>query len=286
MLKEHIADLLGSPITKITPLSGGDISQAYCIYSQSDRFFCKVNQKASAHRMFIEEKAGLEAIAQTKAIKAPKVLFCGQYESVAYLIIEFVESKSPSQSEMESLGHQLAALHKASVGNSFGWKTDNFIGNLNQSNKKQSDWCTFYSFKRLIPQLKLAQNHGYLKSEEVPSEESLLKTCQNLFPETSPSLLHGDLWSGNYLIAKNGEPYLIDPASYFGHYEVDLAMTRLFGGFHRAFYDAHAEHFPKVPGQNERNDIYQLYYLLVHLNLFGGSYYASVKQLLKRYFTS
>lgn len=286
MLKEHIADLIGSPITKITSLSGGDISQAYCIHSQSNRFFCKMNQKASAHKMFMVEKAGLEAISQTNTIKAPKVLFCGQYESVAYLIMEFVEAKSPSQSEMESLGHQLAALHKTQVQNYFGWQQDNFIGNLPQSNKSHPSWISFYAHERLLPQLKSARDFGYLDFEEIPSEENLLKTCQSLFPEINPSLLHGDLWSGNYLISKSGKPYLIDPAVYFGHYEVDLAMTRLFGGFDLAFYPAHAEHFSKIPQQNERNDIYQLYYLLVHLNLFGRSYYAPVKKLLKRYFTS
>ncbi len=232
------------------------------------------------------EKAGLETIAQINTIKAPKVLFCGQLESVAYLTMEFVDSKSPSQSEMESLGHQLAALHKTQVENYFGWQQDNFIGNLPQSNKNHPSWVSFYTHERLLPQLKSARDFGHLDFEEIPSEESLDKTCRNLFPETIPSLLHGDLWSGNYLISKSGKPYLIDSAVYFGHYEVDLAMTRLFGGFDKAFYDAHAEHFPKVPQQNERNDIYQLYYLLVHLNLFGRSYYPSVKQLLRRYFAS
>lgn len=232
------------------------------------------------------EKTGLEAISQTNTIKVPKVLFCGQYESMAYLIMEFVESKRPSQSEMESLGNQLAALHKTQVQNYFGWQQDNFIGNLPQSNKSHPSWISFYTHERLLPQLKSARDFGYLDFEEMPSEENLLKTCQSLFPEINPSLLHGDLWSGNYLISKSGKPYLIDPAVYFGHYEVDLAMTRLFGGFDMAFYHAHAEYFSKVPQQNERDDIYQLYYLLVHLNLFGRSYYDPVKKLLKRYFSS
>jgi len=111
-----------------------------------------------------------------------------------------------------------------------------------------------------------------------------LKTCENLFPDTKPSLLHGDLWSGNYLISENGTPYLIDPAVYYGHHEVDIAMTKLFGGFDSSFYGAYAESLPKVRGEKERNDIYQLYYLLVHLNLFGSSYKSSVTSILKTYF--
>jgi fructosamine-3-kinase len=185
---------------------------------------------------------------------------------------------------MRRFGHRLAELHQISTCKAFGWETDNFIGSLPRSNKQNTDWSDFYVSERLLPQLKLAMDKNHLKKNEIPSEGILLQTCRNLFPETSPSLLHGDLWSGNYLVSADRTPYLIDPATYFGHHEADIAMTRLFGGFGKAFYEAYSEHFPKVGGESERNDIYQLYYLLVHLNLFGGSYKASVKNILGRYF--
>ena len=198
--------------------------------------------------------------------------------------MEFIRFKSPSQKEMGNLGHQLAAMHKTSVGESFGWKQNNFIGSLPQSNKMNVSWVDFYVQERLLPQLKMARDKNLLNSNEIPSVEKLMKNCEAFFPVVKPSLLHGDLWNGNYLIREDGIPFLIDPAVYIGHHEVDLAMTHLFGGFSPAFYSAYAEHIPKESFQKERNDIYQLYYLLVHLNLFGRSYYSAVKQVLKTYF--
>jgi len=283
-LKAHIEYLLCVKIEKVRSVSGGDISKAYLLKTESERFFCKVNTDPSAFEMFWTEKAGLEAIAETKTIAAPKVLLCEKLETGGFLLMEHIESKKASPTDMELLGHQLAALHQISISESFGWETDNFIGSLPQSNKKHSGWKQFYTRERLLPQLKLAQNSGGLNAVEVPSEERIFKSCEDLFPDIKTALLHGDLWGGNYLISKKGKPYLIDPAAYYGHYEVDLAMTRLFGGFRNSFYEAHSEHFPKIGGEAERNDLYQLYYLLVHLNLFGGSYKASVTRILNRYF--
>lgn len=283
-LKDHIAYLLCVRILKVIPVSGGDISQAYLLETETERFFCKLNFGESAHAMFLAEKTGLEAIAQTKAIAAPKVLLCEALERGGLLLMEYIEPKSPSRHEMEVLGHQLAALHRASNSESFGWETDNFIGSLPQSNKENKAWPEFYVQERLLPQLKLAKDNRTLDMGEIPSQEALLKICQNLFPVAQPSLLHGDLWSGNYLISQSGTPYLIDPATYFGHHEVDIAMTRLFGGFDAAFYTAYTQNFPDTKGKKERTDIYQLYFLLVHLNLFGKSYYGSVISILNRYF--
>ncbi len=282
--KEHIAQVLGSHISKINTVSGGDISKAYCVYTSTQRFFLKVNESSIALEMFLAEKKGLENINLAKTIKAPEVLHCGQYKSSSFLLMEFIESKNPTSKEFETLGHQLADLHTFSVGDSFGWKQDNYIGSLPQSNKNHPDWILFYAHERLLPQLKMAKEKRLLISSEIPSESNLLKGCERFFPKVKPALLHGDLWSGNYLISAQGIPYLIDPAVYFGHHEVDLAMTQLFGGFSSSFYRAYAEQIPAERLQNERKDIYQLYYLLVHLNLFGRTYYPSVKQLLKTYF--
>ena len=282
--KEHIAQALGSPISKVNTVSGGDISKAYCVHTSTQRFFLKVNESAIASKMFLAEKKGLENINLAKIIKAPEVIRCGQHESNSYLLLEFIESKNPTSKEFETLGHQLADLHTFSTGDSFGWEQDNYIGNLPQSNKNHKDWTLFYVHERLLPQLKMAKEKGLLNSIEIPSESNLVQGCRQFFPKVKPALLHGDLWSGNYLISHQGIPYLIDPALYFGHHEVDMAMTQLFGGFSSSFYTAYAEQIPAETLQNERRDIYQLYYLLVHLNLFGRTYYPSVKQLLKTYF--
>jgi len=282
--KSHISQVLDCPVKKVEPVSGGDISKTYCVYASTQRFFLKVNTSAFALEMFLAEKKGLENINLSKTIKAPEVLGYGQYESSSYILMEFIESKNPTSKEFETLGHQLAELHTFSVGDSFGWKQDNYIGSLPQSNKNNEDWVLFYVQERLLPQLKMAKEKRLLISSEIPSESNLLKDCELFFPKVKPALLHGDLWSGNYLISAHGIPYLIDPALYFGHHDVDLAMTQLFGGFSSSFYAAYAEQIPAETLHKERRDIYQLYYLLVHLNLFGRTYYASVKQLLKTYF--
>jgi len=282
-LKGHIEYLLCVKIEHIRPVSGGDISDAYLIETESERFFCKVNHTEGAHKMFMTEKKGLEAIAKTKTIATPKVLICEQLERGGLLLMEYIEPKRATPEEMKVFGHQLAFLHQCTF-EKFGWDSNNYIGSLPQSNKGHDDWTEFYTRERLLPQLKLAQNSGRLNAVEVPSEERIFKSFENLFPDIKPALLHGDLWSGNYLISERGKPFLIDPAVYCGHYEVDLAMTRLFGGFGDSFYEAHSEHFPKIGGEAERNDLYQLYYLLVHLNLFGSSYKGVVMAILNRYF--
>ncbi|MFH6603122.1 fructosamine kinase family protein [Maribacter algicola] len=284
-VKVTIGNLLSVTVERVRPISGGDISQAFLLETKTDRFFCKTNQGAKIYEMYLAEKKGLEAISRTNTIATPKVLLCEKMETGAFLLMEYIEPKKASRKDMELLGHQLAALHKVSGVEQFGWDSDNFIGNLPQANKKYSVWADFYVFERLLPQMKMALAKNLLQYSEIPSEEILLKSCSNRFPyDLKPSLLHGDLWGGNYLISQDGIPYLIDPAVYHGHHEVDIAMTRLFAGFDTAFYDAYSAHFPKIGGETARNAIYQLYYLLVHLNLFGGSYKEAVTTILKRYF--
>lgn len=282
-LKAYIEYMLGVKLVHIRPISGGDISQAYLLESTTERFFCKVNHGLQAYEMFLAEKWNLEAISKTNTIATPKIRCCETLEIGGFLLMEYLEPKRASVKEMALFGHQMGALHKSTKAKQFGWETDNFIGSLPQSNRQHLSWTDFYVKERLLPQLKMASDLQRLSKTEIPSEVQLLKTCESLFPLVKPSLLHGDLWGGNYLIAHDGMPYLIDPAAYFGHCEVDIAMTRLFGGFDAAFYHAYSEHFPKAGGEKERNDIYQLYYLLVHLNLFGVSYKTSVMEILKNY---
>ncbi|MCL4153172.1 UNVERIFIED_CONTAM: hypothetical protein GTU68_012877 [Idotea baltica] len=197
--------------------------------------------------------------------------------------MEYVVSKSPSLEDFKILGAQLAALHQC-TSVYFGLDHDNFIGKLPQSNTQHNTWVNFYTHERLLPQLHLAISNGLLNPKEIPTTSEIKSFLDGLFKNVKPVLLHGDLWSGNYLISTDGTPYIIDPAVYFGHHEVDIAMSQLFGGFHDAFYESYFLHMPEEENTSTRIDMYQLYYLLVHLNMFGRSYYGSVSSILKTYF--
>jgi fructosamine-3-kinase len=279
----HIESLLGARLKNISAVSGGDISKAYTLITENDRFFCKVNSSPAAGAMFLAERDGLQAISGTGTIKTPEVISTGQFEGEAYLLMRFVESKPPVHDDMAAFGTQLAALHQVAQ-HSFGWNRDNYIGSLPQSNTAHEDWPGFLVRERLQPQLRLAYDQQMLKKRDVPKEGRLEAAVRDLCGDVRPSLLHGDLWGGNFLIAATGEAFLIDPAVYVGHNEADLAMSRLFGGFSSGFYDAYEQVIAPAPGAESRQDLYQLYYLLVHLNLFGKSYQASVLRLLSQYF--
>ncbi len=197
--------------------------------------------------------------------------------------MEHIEAKSPNSKDLELFGNQLAQLHKV-TSDEFGFEENNFIGSLHQSNKTHTKWNDFYLEEHLIPQLELSKSKGLLNVDEIPETQKLKDICFPYFKNAKSSLLHGDLWSGNYLISTSGKPYLIDPAIYFGHNEVDIAMSKLFGGFGQSFYDSYHSFISKDKFTEDRIQLYQLYYLLVHLNMFGTSYYSSVKQILSKYF--
>ena len=272
-----------SQINKISPISGGDISQAYKLETVSKNYFLKLNAQDNAINMFQAEKLGLVTIEKTKTIATPEVIDCDMFEATAFLLLEYIDAKKPSEKDFEKLGEQLARLHQ-NQSDKFGLDSENFIGSLKQSNTSHKDWTTFFTEERLFPQLQLAKTKGLLNEKEIPTTEKIHNTLSNCFHDIKPTLLHGDLWSGNFLISKEGKPYLIDPAIYYGHNEVDIAMTKLFGGFNEGFYEAYAQHIPFDHKTHSRMEIYQLYYLLVHLNLFGRSYYNSVVSILKKYF--
>lgn len=280
---DHLTNILGERVIHHQSQSGGDIANAIIVETTSQSWFVKVVNDADGLSMLQAEKGGLDAIAASGAIKAPIVQHCGAFGTSAILIMEFVERKSPGMKDFERLGRQLAQMHQK-TNMQFGWARDNFIGRLPQYNGWSLSWPTFYLGKRLILQLIMARNANLLSASGIPDESRMAKVLDELFLDIAPSLLHGDLWSGNYLIATNGDPYLIDPSVYYGHSEIDLAMSRLFGGFGDAFYASYAESIPTEPGAKERSDIYQLYYLLVHLNMFGPSYAPAVNRILRKYF--
>ena len=282
-LQNHLNSIIDQPIQNIIPVSGGDISLAYKILTKAKTYFLKVNRNKEALTMFQKEKRGLETIALTKTISTPKVYACDTFKSETFILMEYIESKGPNTEEFNRFGKALAGLHQITAEN-FGFQEDNFIGSLPQSNTQNNSWVDFYTKERLLPQLELAKQQCLLSENECPSEHIIKEKLEDLFYNVKPSLLHGDLWSGNYLISKEGIPYLIDPAVYYGHNEVDIAMSKLFGGFGEDFYKAYYNVYPNDSKTASRIEIYQLYYVLAHLNLFGKSYYISVIQILKKFF--
>jgi len=281
-IKDAIEYLLCITIERVSSVTGGDISRAYLLESDSERFFCKVNSSPNALALFQAEKVGLEAL--SKAMATPRVFLCEAMDEGAFLVMEYIPSKPANALDMQVFGRQLAALHAPVPDRHCGFSSDNFIGSLPQSNTVHDLWADFFVQERLLPQMRIARDAQYLNPLEVPPETKLMNVCENLLPYGAPCLLHGDLWSGNYLISDQHRPVLIDPAVYYGHHEMDLAMTRLFGGFSAPFYAAYHEVLPKAPGMEARLELYQLYYLLVHLNLFGKTYHSSVRNIINHYF--
>lgn len=282
-LSNYISDLLAEKILSFRSVSGGDISSAYKVDTEKRAYFLKVNNASFALDMFRTEQKGLEAIEKTRTIAVPHVHLVDSIEGQSFLLMDLVESKRPDTYDYQRLGTQLAQLHQCSQ-TDFGFLSDNFIGSLPQQNNPHSDWATFYWFERILPQLQMALKTRLIQPDIIPEEQKAIILFQNIFDDVKPSLLHGDLWGGNYLIATDGTPYLIDPAVYYGHSMVDIAMSHLFGGFGTDFYNAYHEIIPKSTHYDAQIKLYQLYYLLVHLNLFGSGYYSSVASILKRYF--
>ena len=281
-LFKAIENILGKKILRHSSVSGGDINQAYLVETTSDKFFVKANGAPFALSMFKAEVEGLAAIAATNTIRVPDVLDCGESEEGAFLLMEYVEVGAARQSSWKELGESLASLHMNHA-DLFGFPTDNFIGSLPQSNSTHDNWLNFYKKERIDPQLDLAYRRNRLSNSTFAQVEEIFGSAAQIFPEEKPSLIHGDLWNGNFLFDQKGIPCLIDPAVAYAHREMDLAMSRLFGGFHSDFYEAYHKTYPLKPGFEDRMELYQLYYLLVHVNLFGGSYIQSVQQILDKF---
>ncbi|NNF20558.1 MAG: phosphotransferase [Saprospiraceae bacterium] len=283
VLIQHISNLLGTQILDTTPVSGGDISQAYRIDTNDKAYFVKTNPGHSAFSMFEAEKKGLEAILSSNTIAVPEVLLTGEFQGQSFLVMEMLEHRRATPDDYEKLGYQLAHMHLVSSPR-FGFDDDNYIGSLPQKNNWHNKWTDFYIHCRLVPQLEMALSRSLISQAEIPPARKMEESLEALFEGIKPSLLHGDLWNGNYLIEKTGTPYLIDPAVYYGHCEVDIAMTKLFGGFGDSFYQAYHTIIPLDDKSHARIEVYKLYYLLVHLNLFGRSYYPQVKRIMETYF--
>jgi fructosamine-3-kinase len=267
-----VSAAIGSRIVRATPVGGGCINHGTRVETdQGETLFLKWNASAPAG-MFDAEVDGLRALRAVSGVRAPEPLAHGP----TWLLLEHVPAGSGKRETSEDLGRMLAALHAASPTPAYGWPRDNWIGSLPQANTPAESWGEFWRGRRIAPQLELARQRGHLK--QVALDRVLDVTPNALADVRRPELVHGDLWGGNWLRAASGEPWLIDPAVYAGHGEVDLAMSELFGGFDRAFYRAYDDaHGRSSAYAAYRRDLYQLYYLLVHVNLFGASYEAGAR---------
>jgi len=263
--------------------SGGCINPGGCLKTSVGDFFLKWNDSKKFPEMFIAEANGLQLLASTQSICIPEII--GHHQGLAYqlLLLKFIDAKSsPSKQFWATLGHQLAGLHRKS-NPLFGLDHQNYIGSLKQYNSFKESWIDFFIEERINRQLKLVIDSGMADGALLRRFEKLYVLLPVIFPAENPSLLHGDLWSGNVLVNENGNPCLIDPAVYYGNREAELAYTHLFGGFEANFYSAYQERSPLHPGFTRRIDLYNIYPLLVHANLFGGSYLKQVISIVNSF---
>ncbi|MCP4437344.1 MAG: fructosamine kinase family protein [Aureispira sp.] len=263
-------------------VQGGDINDTYRLDAANAYYFIKINSASQFPDMFKQEAAGLQLLGQAQAIETAKTLWIGQEGDDAYLILAYIHTGVKGKKFWEDFGRELASLHQRTSSH-FGLENSNYIGSLVQYNRKESKWTTFYIEQRLRPQLDLAIQQERIDRSTILKFEQLFKVLESICPEEKPSLIHGDLWSGNYMVGQRGQPILIDPAVAYASREMDLAMMQLFGGFDQQLYAAYNEVYPLLKDWKNRIPLYQIYYLMVHVNLFGGSYLSSVQQALKNY---
>lgn len=282
-LEKTISQKLSQPISidSIIAQGGGSINDSYQLKTSGSLLFLKVNSASNYPEMFEKEKDGLKALASTNTFNIPKAIVTGELNDQAYLVMSHIHSGSPAMDFWDDFGTKLANLHKVSS-DYFGYESDNYIGSLHQSNNKLGSWPDFFVQERLEPLVKLARDSEKLDSTTSKAFEKLYSLMVDFFPKETSSLLHGDLWSGNFMVDENGFPAIFDPAVYFGHREMDIAMTRLFGGFDSEFYTIYNEHYPMENGWQDRLEVCNLYPLMVHVILFGGAYAQDVRSILRR----
>jgi fructosamine-3-kinase len=270
MSVELIAKHIGFTNYRYARLSGGDISSSYVISSPRTKYFIKLNPASTFPGMFEREAEGLKALQENSDFIIPGVIGCGFAGKDQYLVLEWLEQATTNKEIQFEAGQKLARLHLQQQ-DWFGWSTDNYIGSLPQLNSRHNDWSSFYTENRIMPLARMLANQEKIAKSSIRVAEQFCLRLTDLFPKEPASLLHGDLWSGNFTVTQKG-PAIFDPAVYYGHREMDIAMTRLFGGFDELFYQGYEEVYPLEVRWRERLDYSQLYPLLVHAVLFGGNY--------------
>lgn len=264
-------------------VSGGDINEAYYVRTNEREFFVKLNRKVNAE-FFKIEQSGLETIRNSNTISVPKVygVVTDPDENIPILWMNWIEGKKNSQTDQE-FGEQLAQMH-LTTNSQYGLEGKSFIGNLVQENTMISNWLKYYRDYRLKGQLELGRSRHMIKGKREKKLVELMEQLERWVPKNpKASLLHGDLWGGNWMVGEEGNPYLIDPSILYGDHEFEIAFTKVFGGFSSQFYETYTSTFPLSDSYKDKEPIYQLYYLLAHLNMFGESYGSPVDAILDRY---
>ena len=286
--EKAIEELLSAKLNKNISIlrddyvGGGSINDTRVFYTNEGAFFVKFNSASRFPGMFEKEARGLTLLSDADEIKVPRVIGFGESGDSAFLILNYIKSVSKKSGFWETFGKNLAALHRHTQAE-FGLDHDNYIGSLPQRNRSHKTWADFFREERLEPQISMAFNRGEIDRPVLIMFDRFFSKLEGLFPEEPPALVHGDLWSGNFMVDEKGEPVIIDPAVYYGHREMDLGMSRLFGGFDHRFYEAYHDSYPLEPGWQERLEYCNLYPLMVHVNLFGGGYAGSVKSILQQF---
>lgn len=263
-------------------IGGGSINETYHIQYGDASFFCKVNSATKFPHLFEKEKNSLTLIRKQDKIKTPAVIDCFEAEGQQFLLLEWIAPGEPTAGFWKLFGEQLAALHMVKS-ETCGWDEDNYMGSVPQRNTKVADWCSFFMEQRLTPMMERCAQNQLLNRSDCNQLEKLAGKLPGIFEDERPSLLHGDLWSGNFLCNNHSAPVLIDPAVYYGHRSVDLGMTILFGGFRQPFYEAYHYHYPLPKNHEEQWAVCNLYPLLIHLYLFGKTYLPSVRNTLQQF---
>ena len=275
---QRLAEQENLKLNNSRPLAGGDINEVYQLNCREGQFVVKINDRSAYPKMFEREANGLEALRRSNSFRIPQVIATGEIDEDAYLLLEYIDSVAPSQNFDEQFAEGLINLHKTSADH-FGFHEDNYIGKLPQYNNHKATASDFYIDQRLIPQIKMAKDLGY----DLPADDVFFKNVEDAIPDEPSSLIHGDLWAGNYMTDENGDPVLIDPATCYAHREMDLAMMKLFGGYSSRIFEIYNENYRLETQWQSRIKLYQLYYLLVHLNLFGAGYLSSVENIIRQY---
>jgi fructosamine-3-kinase len=268
-------------------VSGGDINASFAVDTTDGRMFLKLNSASQYPQMFTKETEGLKALAHAGKLKVPEVIATGVLNQQQYLLLEWLERATPSKDFWCVFAEALCGLHRITQ-QQFGWTSSNYIGSLLQQNQPKQTWAEFYATQRIMPLVEELFNRKSFSSTDTKAAESVCVNLKEIFPDEPPALVHGDLWSGNFMAVhsnkdKNIVPAAFDPAVYFGHREMDLSMTLLFGGFSSEFYSAYNAIIPLEKNWRKRETLTQLYPLLVHALLFGGSYASRCKSIINEW---
>ncbi|MGE9313014.1 fructosamine kinase family protein [Niabella sp. CJ426] len=282
MLSNSILEQLIVTPENISEVHGGDINKAYCIETKTQRFFLKINNAGFYPNMFIREAGGLNILRTHTQLKVPNVIQTGTVNTYQFLLLEWLEKAYPPKGSYYQFGCGLAELHKERQP-CFGFEENNYIGSLPQTNTPFDNWPEFYANCRILPLIKKLADFGRLHYKDIAQAERFCLAIKNIFPEEKPSLLHGDLWSGNYISTSDQGFAIFDPAVYYGHREMDMAMTKLFGGFPEDFYSGYNNVYALEKGWLNRLSYAQLYPLLVHAVLFEGHYINDVTAILRHF---